>query len=286
MDAACLIDELLLQKSLALTVINVTKLNFPCYSEVIKRFIFTLNCILHMVLKKKSELSLSLSLYIYIYIHKKQEYICVCIYLSIYLSPPPDFCTHFLAALWAGEYLICTYWKDDDYSVPLAAADVSIQWHFVWSLTMAMFQQWCCFCGSYRNTLYVLKLYVAQRNQTVVFVVLLRQVHSLSGFTPLSVVKTHWPREIDEHLHRLRGLGCQRRKEKWSRRKEEAKSRRGSQEGEKEAKDIFLAISKFLKSQINHQMVEEKKKTSPNSEDCIFIEKSFTGWLNAIVISN
>ena len=69
MDAACLIDELLLQKSLALTVINVTKLNFPCYSEVIKRFIFTLNCILHMVLKKNlSALSLSLSLSLSIYL--------------------------------------------------------------------------------------------------------------------------------------------------------------------------------------------------------------------------
>lgn len=232
--------------------------------QVMERFIFTLYCILHMVL---------MSSFSYIYI-----YIFLSSHRFLHTSPGSSLCD---------EYLICTFWNED-YSVLLAAADVSIQWHFVSSLTMAMFQQWCCLCGSYRSTLYVLKLYVAQRNQAVVFVVLLRQLHSLSGFTPLSVVKTHWPRKIDEHLHRLRGLGWQRRKEKCSMRKEEAKSRKGSREGEKEAWDRFLAIRKFLKieSDKSPNGGAALKTNSPNSEDCIFIEKSFTGWLNAIVISN
>lgn len=76
----------------------------------------------------------------------------------------------------------------------------------------------------YRNTLYVLKLDVAQRNQTVVFVVFLWQLQNLSGFTPLAVIKTHRPREVDEDLHYLRSLGWGEEKTK-----EAGEERRGSQ---------------------------------------------------------
>lgn len=60
---------------------------------------------------------------------------------------------------------------------------------------------------SYRDTLNVLKLHIAQRNQAIFLVVFLCQLESLSGFASLGVVKTHRPGEIDEHLHHLRGLG-------------------------------------------------------------------------------
>lgn len=222
--------ELSLQKLSVLTVVTLTKLHFSCHCEIVKTFRLW-----------RGLYSLSIAFCTWCWWAHSPIYIYIYIFLSshrfLHTSPGSSLCD---------EYLICTFWNED-YSVLLAAADVSIQWHFVSSLTMAMFQQWCCLCGSYRSTLYVLKLYVAQRNQAVVFVVLLRQLHSLSGFTPLSVVKTHWPRKIDEQLHRLRGLGWQRRKEKWSRGKEEANSRKGSREGEKEAWDRFLAIRKFLK---------------------------------------
>lgn len=42
---------------------------------------------------------------------------------------------------------------------------------------------------------------------------------------------------------------------------------------------IFIAVLSVLSK-------ERAEQNSPSSEDCIFIEKSLTGWLKAIVISN
>lgn len=62
-------------------------------------------------------------------------------------------------------------------------------------------------CFPHRDTLDVLKLDVAQRDQAVVFAVLLRQLQGLGGFTPLGVVEVHRPRKVDEDLQGLRGPG-------------------------------------------------------------------------------
>lgn len=45
---------------------------------------------------------------------------------------------------------------------------------------------------------------------------------------------------------------------------------------------IFIAIL----SDLSNESGEKKQKNSHKSEDCSFIEKSLTGWLKAIVISN
>lgn len=69
--------------------------------RVMERFIFTLYCILHVVL---------MSSFSYIYI-----YIFLSSHRFLHTSPGSSLCD---------EYLICTFWNED-YSVLLAAADVS-----------------------------------------------------------------------------------------------------------------------------------------------------------------
>lgn len=67
-------------------------------------------------------------------------------------------------------------------------------------------ESWSHGQGSYRDALYVLELDVAKGNQTVVLVVFLWQLQHLSGFTPLGIVETHRPREVNKNLQLFRSL--------------------------------------------------------------------------------
>lgn len=77
--------------------------------------------------------------------------------------------------------------------------------HFISSCSKAQKYRECL--GSYRYTLHILKLDIAQWNDSIIFVVFLCQFQSLGGFVSLGVVETHRAREIDKYLNHFRSLG-------------------------------------------------------------------------------
>lgn len=136
----------------------------------------------------------------------------------------------------------------------------------MYSLLRCYFVMWTLSVSgvTYGHTVDVLKLDVSERDEAVVFVVLLRQIQRLRGFAPLGVVEAHRTRKINEDLDALWGLSWEHR-------------------------DIQLHFSVWVTrwccSECKQMCVRlSDLRWLPSSAASSFMEKSLTGWLKAMVI--